>query len=137
MDNDPLLNEIDLLRAQLSELAQALALTNEKLNKFIEHESNLVYDDGRLWMKLGIKKISQMSTEELKLLNEEVANRQIGKRIFSKEAIKPPTAEESLEFYKDKEKLGYDEAIVSTAKFLVARWIEELQEDEANEKLRQ
>lgn len=132
-ERDELLQEIELLKTRLEEVTEALALTNEKMNKFIQHESNMVFDDGRLWLKLNLKKIENMSKEELQALNDKVYEKYIGTTVKSKDAVKQPTLEQTEELYMSSKDKTKDDALLSLAKLTVSRWIEELQEDAANE----
>lgn len=117
MDESEELNKIALLEARLEELTQALALTNEKMTKFIANFSTMEFDDGRLWLKLGIKPIGEMTKEELLALNDSVSIRQLNKHAFSTDA-KVPNQTEVNKLYEHRTG-GYEEAIASLLKNVI------------------
>lgn len=137
---DQVHNQIAQLMAQISELAEAVALTNERLNKILTESVTSEYDslENRTYLKLGIKKIEQLTKEEILELNEKVMNRQSGKRVQSSEASKALNGDEALKFYEEqygsyKDK-GYEDSLVSLAKHVIRGLIADLEESEASRK---
>jgi len=132
---------LDYLASKIEELQQALALTNERLEMVIKASSKVdvlpdEYDKTKIWMKLGIKKIADMTKEELKAMNEMVTARLSGTKATTTEAAPQETYEQIAKKYEGKEEKTAQDAVLMLAKLVVQGEIDRLQREIAEEAAR-
>lgn len=116
-------NEIRAISGRVEEIAEVMALLNEKLTFLLDSNrisvaSVFIDSDRKTWQKLSIKPIKELTKQELLDLNEKVSDRHIGSRVFSTDSVKQPSYEEISESYAHLDG-GYDHAILALLKNVI------------------
>lgn len=129
MDDNEIKSETAVLQARVDEIAEALALTNEKFDLVIAKVAQgsaldsvqlpTFNKDDKLWQLLRLKPIAKMTREEIQELNEKVAERQFGKRVFSRDSVKAPSPQESYTVGMEAKDNGISGAMLGLVKNLI------------------